>query len=130
MSHMSKTREPFTMKKRLNSFRYAFAGLRNLLAYEHNARIHLLAALLATILGIALQIEPWEWAILAMAIFGVFVAELFNSAIERLADVVSSGYHEEIRKVKDYCAAAVLLASILAVIAGIIIFLPELIRVL
>jgi len=127
---MSKHREPFTMKKRLNSFRYAFAGIRNLLVYEHNARIHLLSALLATILGIALQITPWKWAILAIAIFGVFVAELFNSAIERLADVVSPGYHEEIRKVKDYCAAAVLLASILAVIAGIIIFLPELIRAL
>jgi diacylglycerol kinase len=127
---MSKHREPFTMKKRLNSFRYAFTGLRNLLVYEHNARIHLLAALLATILGIALQITPGKWALLAIAIFGVFVAELFNSAIERLADVVSPGYHEEIRKVKDYCAAAVLLASILALIAGIIIFLPELIRVL
>jgi len=127
---MSKTREPFTVKKRLNSFRYAFAGIRNLLVYEHNARIHLLAAILATILGATLKIAPWQWAILAMAIFGVFIAEIFNSAIERLSDVVSPGHHEEIRKVKDYCAAAVLMASILAVIAGLIIFLPELIRVL
>jgi diacylglycerol kinase (ATP) len=112
---MSKTREPFTMKKRLRSFRYAFAGIRNLLEYEHNARIHLLAAILATILGVVLHIDPWQWAILA-------------AAIERLADVVSPGYKEEIRIIKDYCAAAVFLASILAVIAGIIIFLPELIR--
>ena len=106
------------------------AGIRNLLVYEHNARIHLLAAILATILGAALKIAPWQWAILAMAIFGVFIAEIFNSAIERLSDVVSPGHHEEIRKDKDYGAAAVLLASILAVIAGLIIFLPELIRVL
>ena len=127
---MSQTREPFTMEKRLNSFRYAFAGIKNLLLYEHNARIHLLAAILAVILGAALQIAPWQWAVLAMAIFGVFIAEIFNSAIERLSDVVSPGQHEEIRKVKDYCAAAVLLASILAVIAGFIIFLPELIRIL
>jgi diacylglycerol kinase (ATP) len=127
---MSNTKEPFALKRRLLSFKYAFAGIRNLLVYEHNSRIHLLVAILASILGIVLHISPWQWAVLAIAIFGVFIAEIFNSAIEKLADVVSPGYHEEIKKVKDYCAAAVLLASILAVIAGIIIFLPELIRIL
>ena len=127
---MSKTKEPFTLKKRLLSFKYAFAGIRNLLVYEHNSRIHLLVAILAAVLGIVLHISAWQWAVLAIAIFIVFIAEIFNSAIEKLADVVSPGYHEEIKKVKDYCAAAVLLASILAVIAGILIFLPELIRLL
>ena len=127
---MSKTQEPFRVKPRLLSFKYAFAGIRNLLVYEHNSRIHLLVAILVSILGIVLHISPWQWAILAIAIFGVFIAEIFNSAIEKLADVVSPGYHEEIKKVKDYCAAAVLLASMLAVIAGIIIFLPEIIRLL
>ncbi|TFH21323.1 MAG: diacylglycerol kinase family protein [Bacteroidia bacterium] len=127
---MSNTKEPFALKRRLLSFKYAFAGIRNLLVYEHNSRIHLLVAILTSILGIVLHISPWQWAVLAIAIFGVFIAEIFNSAIEKLADVVSPGYHEEIKKVKDYCAAAVLLASILAVIAGIIIFLPELIRIL
>ena len=127
---MSKTREPFTMKKRLNSFRNAFAGIRSLLVYEHNARIHLLAALLAVALGLALQITLWKWSVLAIVIFLVLIAEIFNSAIEKLADVVSPGFNEQIKKVKDYCAAAVLLASVLAVIAGLIIFLPELIRVL
>jgi len=127
---MSKTREPFTMKKRLNSFRNAFAGIRSLLVYEHNARIHLLAALLAVALGLALQITLWKWSVLAIVIFLVLIAEIFNSAIEKLADVVSPGFNEQIKTVKDYCAAAVLLASVLAVIAGLIIFLPELIRVL
>jgi len=58
------------------------------------------------------------------------IAEIFNSAIEKLADVVSPGFNEQIKKVKDYCAAAVLLASILAVITGLILFLPELIELL
>ena len=127
---MSQTREPFTLKKRLKSFRYAFAGIRNLLVYEHNSRIHLLAAILAAILGIVLHISLWQWAILAIVVFGVFIAEIFNSAIENLADAVSPGYNDAIKRVKDYCAAAVLLASILAVIAGILIFLPEIIRLL
>jgi diacylglycerol kinase len=127
---MSKTREPFTMKKRLNSFRNAFAGIRSLLVYEHNARIHLLAAVLAVALGLALQITLWKWSVLAIVIFLVLIAEIFNSAIEKLADVVSPGFNEQIKKVKDYCAAAVLLASILAVITGLILFLPELIELL
>ena len=87
-------------------------------------------AILATILGIVLSIALWQWAVLAIAIFGVFIAETFNTAIESLADVVSPGQNDEIRKVKDYGAAAVLMASILAVIAGIIIFLPEIILLL
>ena len=127
---MSKSKEPFTLKRRLQSFKYAFSGIRNLLVYEHNSRIHLIAAILASVLGIILHISPWQWAVLAIAVFLVFIAEIFNSAIEKLADVVSPGYHEEIKKVKDYCAAAVLLASILAIITGIIIFLPEILRIL
>ena len=127
---MSQSREPFTMKKRLLSFRYAFAGIRNLLVYEHNSRIHLGVAILAVILGIILHISLWQWAVLAIAVFCVFIAEIFNSAIENLADAVSPEYDDAIKKVKDYCAAAVLLASILAVIVGFLIFLPEIIRLL
>jgi len=127
---MSQNREPFTLKKRLKSFRYAFAGIRNLLVYEHNARIHVVVAILAAILGIVLHISLWQWAVLAIAIFMVFIAEIFNSAIENLADVVSPEYNDAIKRVKDYCAAAVLLASILAVIAGLLIFLPEIIRLI
>ena len=127
---MSQSREPFTLKKRLLSFRYAFAGIRNLLVYEHNSRIHLGVAILAVILGIILHISLWQWAVLAIAVFCVFIAEIFNSAIENLADAVSPEYDDAIKKVKDYCAAAVLLASILAVIVGFLIFLPEIIRLL
>lgn len=127
---MSQSHEPFTLKKRLQSFRYAFAGIRNLLVYEHNSRIHLGVAILAVILGIILHISLWQWAVLAIAVFCVFIAEIFNSAIENLADVVSPEYDDAIKKVKDYCAAAVLLASILAVIVGFLIFLPEIIRLL
>jgi diacylglycerol kinase (ATP) len=127
---MSQKREPFTLKKRLKSFRYAFEGIRNLLAYEHNSRIHLAVAILAVILGIVLHIALWQWAVLAIAIFIVFIAEIFNSAIENLADVVSPGYNDAIKRAKDYCAAAVLLASLLAVILGFLIFLPEIIRLI
>ena len=125
---MGQSREPFSLKKRLRSFSYAFAGIRNLLVYEHNFRIHVLVALLATILGIVLHLSLWQWAVIAIAIFMVLIAEIINSAIENLADVVSPGYNEAIKRIKDYCAAAVFLASILAVIAGLLVFLPEILR--
>jgi diacylglycerol kinase len=127
---MSRSREPFSLKKRLQSFRHAFAGIRNILVYEHNFRIHLVAAVLAVLLGIVLHISLWKWAALSIVIFLVLIAEIFNSAMEKLADEVSPDYNEKIKKVKDYCAAAVLLASILAIIVGLIIFLPEIIKLL
>lgn len=127
---MSQKREPFRLKKRLRSFSYAFAGIRNLLLYEHNFRIHVLVALLAAILGTILHLSLWQWAVIAIAIFMVLITEIINSAIENLADVVSPEYNESIKRIKDYCAAAVLLASILAVIAGLLVFLPEIIRLL
>jgi len=127
---MSRNREPFTLKRRLQSFKYAFAGIRDLLLYEHNFRIHLVAAVLAIALGIILQISLWKWAILALTIGGVIIAEAFNSALEKLSDVVSPDPNEHIKRAKDYGAAAVLLASILAIILGLIIFLPEIIDLL
>lgn len=127
---MSQKHEAFSLKKRLQSFRHAFAGIRNILVYEHNFRIHLVAAVLAIILGIVLHISLWKWAVLSIVIFLVLIAEIFNSAMEKLADEVSPDYNEKIKKVKDYCAAAVLLVSILAIIVGLIIFLPEIIKLL
>jgi diacylglycerol kinase (ATP) len=127
---MSQNREPFRLKKRLRSFSYAFSGIRNLLLYEHNFRIHVVVAILTAVLGIVLHLSLWQWAVIAIAIFMVLIAEIINSAIENLADVVSPEYSEAIKRIKDYCAAAVLLASILAVIAGLLVFLPEIIRLL
>jgi len=125
---MSRKREKFTLKKRLQSFRHAFAGIRNLLVYEHNFRIHLLAAVLAVLLGILLHLPLWKWALLSIVIFLVLITEAFNSAMEKLADVLSPEYNEKIKQLKDNCAAAVLLASVLAIIVGLIIFLPEIFK--
>jgi len=125
---MSRKPEKFTLKKRLQSFRHAFAGIRNLLVYEHNFRIHLLAAVLAVLLGILLHLPLWKWALLSIVIFLVLITEAFNSAMEKLADVLSPEYNEKIKQLKDNCAAAVLLASVLAIIVGLIIFLPEIFK--
>ena len=93
--------ESFSIKKRFKSFAYAFNGLKTLIREEHNARIHLGAAIIATAFGVILQISPGEWMAVCFAIGFVFAMESINSSIEALADFVSKERHEEIKKIKD-----------------------------
>jgi diacylglycerol kinase (ATP) len=109
------------------SFGHAFRGLWQLLLKEQNARIHFLVAIAVLVLGCVLGLALWEWCMIVLACGGVVSAEAFNTALERLSDVVSPHYNEQIRKVKDYAAGAVLIMSITAGIVGGIIFIPKLI---
>lgn len=115
----------FTLRKRLRSFRYAFNGIRLLIAKEHNAWIHCFAAVCVIIAGILLEISKMEWIAVVIVIGAVLAAEAVNSAMEALADFVSPEYSEAIKRTKDLAAGAVLLMAITAAIVGIIIFLPR-----
>jgi diacylglycerol kinase len=119
--------EKFSLRKRLKSFGYAFNGLKVLFREEHNARIHLVAAVLAVSLGFYLHISRPEWIFLSIVIGAVFTAELFNSAIEKLCDHISPGPSEKIKKVKDLSAAAVLVSAVVAVVTACLIFLPRMV---
>ena len=117
----------FSIKQRIQSFQHAFRGLVNLFKYEHNSRIHLVSGIIIIIAGFSLKITSAEWLIIILVIGLVFITELLNTAIERLADKVKPEFDPIIKKVKDYAAAAVLVASIAALIVGCIIFLPKII---
>ncbi len=114
-------------QKRVNSFRYAFQGIRFLFASQTNARIHALAALLVIIMGFTLDVSNSEWCVLALTIGFVIAAEGFNTAIEKLTDLSSPNHNTEAGQIKDIAAASVLISAIAAVIVGILIFLPKLI---
>jgi diacylglycerol kinase len=116
----------YSFRARLNSFRYAFSGLFSFFRNEPNAAIHLVAAVLAVSLGFILNIDPVRWVILTILIVFVFVTEIINSAIEKLADIINPAISPEIKKIKDYAAAAVLISALAAIIGGLLIFLPEL----
>jgi len=118
----------FTIRKRIKSFGFAFSGLRILFREEHNSRIHLLAAVCATIAGYILKISAVEWIAVVFAIGFVITTEIINSSIENLADFVSPDKHEIIKKVKDLAAAGVLVSAITALIIGLIVFLPGIIE--
>ncbi len=119
--------EKFSIAKRLKSFTYAFHGLRVLLREEHNSRIHLLATLCVIVAGVVLHISALEWVAVAFAVGIVFSAEIFNSAIEDLSDVVCPERDERIKKVKDLSAAAVLVSAFTALIVGLVIFIPKIV---
>lgn len=118
--------QKFSIIDRIKSFKYAFNGLKLFFVNDHNGRIHLLAAIVAIGLSFYLKISGSEWIAILSVISAVFVAEILNSAIEKLADVVSLDYHPKIKVVKDLAAAAVLVAAFLAVAVGLIVFVPKL----
>ena len=123
-------REKFSIKNRLRSFGYAFNGLKVMFIDEHNSRIHLVAAILALALGWFLKLSANEWTLLVIVIGSVFSAELFNSAVENLADFISPANHEKIKKAKDLAAGAVLVSALVAVVMACIIFLPKIVLLL
>jgi diacylglycerol kinase len=111
---------------RLKSFGYAFAGLRTLVREEPNARIHLVAATLAIVAGLVLNITiaDWRWVVLSIGL--VLAAECANTAVERTCDVASSAYHPLVKAAKDVAAGGVLLSALTALVIGAMTFWPYL----
>lgn len=108
------------------SFGFALSGLKEALINEPNIRVQLIAATLATALGLWLKISRTEWIILLFTIAFVLVLELINTTLEAIVDIVSPRKHPKAKVAKDVSAAAVLVSAILAVIIAGIIFLPKL----
>ena len=115
---------------RLRSFGHAFRGLAILLRTQHNATIHAAATVMVVAAGALFGISPAEWALIALAIVCVWVAEALNTAIEFLVNLASPEPHPLAGKAKDVAAGAVLVAAIGSVIVGALVFGPHLLRVL
>lgn len=112
------------------AFANAFNGLRFVFHTQRNAKIHLLITIQVALLGVFFHIESMEWVAITIVIGLVWAAECMNTAVEKLTDLASPEYHILARIAKDCAAAAVLMASITAVIVGLIIFIPPLITVI
>jgi diacylglycerol kinase len=120
----------FKIGDRLKSLKFALNGIRVLFFNEHNAWIHLAAAVLVTIAGIALKISFSEWAAIFIAIGLVFTSEAINTAIEKLSDFVSPEKRNSIKEIKDLAAAGVLISAITALIIGLIVFIPKILTLI
>lgn len=107
------------------SFGYAFEGIFTGIRKERNMKIHCTVTLLVVIAGFFFHISAIEWCI-CLTLFGLVMAlELVNTAVEAVVDLVTKERRPLAKTAKDTAAGAVLIAAIMAAIAGLIIFLPK-----
>ena len=117
-------------KKLINSFKYAFQGIITSFCTERNMKIHFLIMLLVIIAGFILKITKIEW-IVCIILFGLVIsAELFNTAIETVVDMIAKEKNEKAKIAKDVSAGAVLVLAISAIVVGLMIFVPRIIECL
>jgi undecaprenol kinase/diacylglycerol kinase (ATP) len=105
---------------------YAFSGIILLIRTERHFQIHTIAFALVIFIGSYFKISEMEWVALLLLSGFVLVAEAINSSIERLSDEITKDYNWQIKQVKDIAAGAVLIATLIAIAGGIIIFYPYL----
>jgi diacylglycerol kinase (ATP) len=125
-----KSQKSFSFKARLESFKYAFSGILEMIKTQHNAWIHLLIAGIVVAAGFLLDISKAEWIAVVLASGMVLMAEAFNTAIELLVDKISPHQDAVAGKIKDIAAGAVLFAATAAAIVGLLIFVPKLMELL
>lgn len=117
-------------ENRIRNFRkslsHAARGFFYALKNERNFQIELLAAMAVLFLIWYFKIKNWEAIILVLMIMWVLVAELINTVMERIVDMLKPRIHPYARLIKDIMAAVVLISSVVALVVGIIIFLPYL----
>lgn len=116
----------FNLSRLSKSFRHAGRGLIHTLIFHQNLRIHLALAGTAVALGILFKIPALEWVAVLVAVFLVLVAEMVNTALEEIINLVKEDHSERARIAKDVSAGMVLLATIFAALIGAIVFIPYL----
>jgi len=121
---------PFSFTGRIRSFKYAIVGIWTMLKSQQNAWVHAFATIVVVTAGFVFGISAAEWCWLVLAIIAVWMAEALNTAIEFLADVASPEFHPLVKKAKDVAAGAVLISAIGAIIIGIIIIGPHVLRLI
>ncbi len=134
-ARISKPKEPSTDRKQhdllpskknpplYRSFAYAFSGIGIALSRERNLRVHLGAGAGALYFGRIYGLSRVEWAVLLLTIGLVVACELLNTAVEHLTDLVAHGkLHPLLKVAKDTAAAGVLVAALVSVGVGVILF--------
>jgi diacylglycerol kinase (ATP) len=114
----------FSITKRAKSFMYAFRGIGILIKTQHNTWIHLFATISVIIFAFVFKLSSYEWALIITAFTLVWLAEALNTAVEFIADTITTDHHPLIEKAKDMAAGGVLISAIGAALIGIMIFWP------
>ncbi len=108
------------------TFSTAFSGIKYFFKTERNGKIQAGVSLITILSGLYLKLNAVEWIVIMLCIGSVLALEMINTALEHLCNLVHKDYHPSIKIIKDVAAGAVLIFSIISVVAGLIIFLPKL----
>lgn len=107
------------------SFKYAWEGIIYTISSQPNFRFHLLALMSVILMGYYFSVSITEWMVLIFTFNMVLVAEMVNTSIESMVDLITVERKVYAKTAKDVAAGTVLVSAILAVVIGIIIFLPK-----
>lgn len=108
----------------LRSFSYAFRGIRHAWSHELSFRIQIVVAVLVIATMLVLPVSFFQRLLLVLMIAMVLVLEIFNTVVERIADILKPRVHPYVAAIKDLMAAAVLITSLAAAIIGLAILIP------
>lgn len=110
------------------SFRYAWAGVHYAIVHNQNLRIHITVALVVILASILFKVTPFEMGILGVMIVLVISAEMINTAIEQMVDLITKEHRQEAKIAKDVAAGMVLVTAAGSIIVGILIFVPHILH--
>lgn len=116
------------MKRFFQAFVYAGQGVLHALRSQPNFRLEVSACVAVVAAGFFFGITRTEWMLCVLCMGAVLVAELINTGIEALTDLVSPDIHPLAGKAKDAAAGAVLVAAVCSAVVGLIIFVPYITR--
>lgn len=110
------------------SFMHAFDGLVWAVRTQPNFRVHLVISTAAVILGLAVSLTPIEWVVIVFTIVLGLSAEMVNTSVEAVTDLVTSEYRKDAKIAKDVAAGMMLVTAAGAVIVALLVFGPHLVR--
>ncbi|MBT8384135.1 MAG: diacylglycerol kinase family protein [Bacteroidia bacterium] len=113
------------LQGRIRSIKFALRGAWLLITTEHSIMVQFGIAIIMTIVGFIVQLTAIEWMFQLLSIGLVIVAESLNTGLEKLSDFIHPHYHKKIGFIKDISAGAATFAAIIAIIIGLIIYLPK-----
>jgi len=118
-------RRPLGRTTLLNAFRVAFHGFGYALRTQRNLQIHLAIGAIVGVAGVVFGLSRIEWCLIVLCVGLTWTAELLNTSVEVLVDLLSPEYHERARVAKDVAAAAVLCSALASAAVGLLIFGPK-----